>query len=100
MRLLLSATGMENSWWIKDLEFASIMVQKLNLILITSPELAEFRRRLKSLETRVSLSNTFFRDLQLKFLVAGWTGAIYYSISVLVSQCCCRVCALPFGASI
>lgn len=50
---------MENSWWIKDLEFASIMVQKLNLILITSPELAEFRRRLKSLETRVSLSNFF-----------------------------------------
>ena len=29
------------------------MVQKLNMILITSPELAEFRRRLKSLETRV-----------------------------------------------
>lgn len=26
---------------------------KLNMILITSPELAEFRRRLKSLETRV-----------------------------------------------
>jgi hypothetical protein len=39
----------------QDLEFASEMVQKLNLILITSPELAEFRRRLKSLETRVSL---------------------------------------------
>ncbi|EJD01507.1 ARM repeat-containing protein [Fomitiporia mediterranea MF3/22] len=36
----------------EDLEFASIMVQKLNVILITSPELAEFRRRLKSLETR------------------------------------------------
>lgn len=32
------------------------MVQKLNLILITSPELAEFRRRLKSLETRVKQS--------------------------------------------
>jgi Vacuolar protein 14 C-terminal Fig4p binding len=29
------------------------MVQKLNLILITSPELAEFRKRLKTLETRV-----------------------------------------------
>lgn len=29
------------------------MVQKLNMILITSPELADFRRRLKSLETRV-----------------------------------------------
>lgn len=37
----------------QDLEFASVMVQKLNMILITSPELADFRRRLKSLETRV-----------------------------------------------
>ncbi|KAG2013354.1 hypothetical protein CC2G_010275 [Coprinopsis cinerea AmutBmut pab1-1] len=36
----------------EDLEFASVIVQKLNIILITSPELAEFRRRLKSLETR------------------------------------------------
>jgi vacuole morphology and inheritance protein 14 len=40
----------------EDLEFASVMVQKLNIILITSPELAEFRRRLKTLETRVSAS--------------------------------------------
>jgi hypothetical protein len=39
----------------QDLEFASVIVQKLNLILITSPELAEFRKRLKSLETRVSV---------------------------------------------
>ena len=39
----------------EDLEFASVMVQKLNMILITSPELADFRRRLKSLETRVRL---------------------------------------------
>lgn len=38
---------------VKDLAFASNMVQKLNLILITSPELAEFRKRLKTLETRV-----------------------------------------------
>ncbi|THV08261.1 ARM repeat-containing protein [Dendrothele bispora CBS 962.96] len=35
-----------------DLEFASVIVQKLNIILITSPELADFRKRLKSLETR------------------------------------------------
>lgn len=37
----------------EDLEFASSIIQKLNLILITSPELADFRRRLKSLEVRV-----------------------------------------------
>ena len=29
-----------------------MMVVKLNMILITSPELADFRRRLKSLETK------------------------------------------------
>lgn len=42
-----------NSPFLQDLEFASVIVQKLNIILITSPELSEFRRRLKSLETRV-----------------------------------------------
>ncbi|KAM0792832.1 hypothetical protein ACM66B_002598 [Microbotryomycetes sp. NB124-2] len=36
----------------EDLEFASIMVQNLNLIMITSPELSEFRKRLKNLESR------------------------------------------------
>ncbi|KZS98079.1 ARM repeat-containing protein [Sistotremastrum niveocremeum HHB9708] len=36
----------------EDLEFASLIVQKLNIILITSPELVDLRRRLKSLETR------------------------------------------------
>ncbi|KAI5120665.1 hypothetical protein M0805_006954 [Coniferiporia weirii] len=49
----------------EDLEFASVMVQKLNLILITSPELAEFRRRLKSLETRQdgqALFTTLYRS--------------------------------------
>ncbi|KAI0650504.1 ARM repeat-containing protein [Trametes meyenii] len=49
----------------EDLEFASVMVQKLNLILITSPELADFRRRLKSLETRQdgqALFTTLYRS--------------------------------------
>ena len=36
----------------EDLEFASIMVQNLNIILVTSPELADFRKRLRSLETK------------------------------------------------
>lgn len=43
----------------EDLEFASDMVQKLNLILITSPELAESRKRLKTLETRVRTPPSF-----------------------------------------
>lgn len=38
----------------EDVEFASIMVQNLNNNLITAPELAELRKRLRSLETRVS----------------------------------------------
>ncbi|KAH8547463.1 vacuolar protein 14 C-terminal Fig4p binding-domain-containing protein [Umbelopsis sp. PMI_123] len=36
----------------EDLEFASIMVQNLNIILITSSELADLRKRLKNLDTR------------------------------------------------
>jgi len=36
----------------EDVEFASIMVQNLNNNLITAPELADLRRRLRNLETR------------------------------------------------
>ncbi|PWZ03276.1 ARM repeat-containing protein [Testicularia cyperi] len=36
----------------EDLEFASIMVQNLNVILITSPELADFRKKLRNLDSR------------------------------------------------
>lgn len=36
----------------QDVEFASIMVQNLNNNLITAPELAELRKRLRSLESR------------------------------------------------
>jgi vacuole morphology and inheritance protein 14 len=36
----------------EDLEFASVMVTNMNMILITSPELADFRRRLKNLDSR------------------------------------------------
>lgn len=39
----------------QDLEFASMMVVKLNMILITSPELSDFRRRLKHLDSKVRL---------------------------------------------
>ena len=36
----------------EDVEFASIMVQNLNNNLITAPELAELRKRLRNLETK------------------------------------------------
>lgn len=38
----------------EDVEFASIMVQNLNNNLITAPQLAEVRKRLRNLETKVS----------------------------------------------
>ena len=36
----------------EDIEFASIMVQNLNIILITAPELSELRKRLKKFDSR------------------------------------------------
>lgn len=39
----------------EDVEFASIMVQNLNNNLITAPQLAEVRKRLRNLETKVRL---------------------------------------------
>ncbi|GJN87777.1 hypothetical protein Rhopal_000732-T1 [Rhodotorula paludigena] len=36
----------------EDLEFASIMVQNLNLIMITAPELSDFRKRLRTLDSK------------------------------------------------
>lgn len=41
----------------EDVEFASIMVQNLNNILITAPELLDLRKRLRSLDTKVSKSS-------------------------------------------
>jgi len=43
----------------EDVEFASIMVQNLNNNLITAPELAELRKRLRNLETKVSCASFF-----------------------------------------
>ena len=45
----------------EDMEFASIMVQNLNNNLITAPQLAELRKRLRSLETKDG--QTFFVTL-------------------------------------
>ncbi|KAF2402501.1 ARM repeat-containing protein [Trichodelitschia bisporula] len=45
----------------EDIEFASIMVQNLNNNLITAPELADVRKRLRNLETRDG--QTFFVTL-------------------------------------
>ncbi|KAI8836478.1 vacuolar protein 14 C-terminal Fig4p binding-domain-containing protein [Chytriomyces cf. hyalinus JEL632] len=39
----------------EDLEFASLMIQTLNIILVTAPELSDLRRRLKNLDSRDGL---------------------------------------------
>ncbi|CEP12494.1 hypothetical protein [Parasitella parasitica] len=48
----------------EDLEFASIMIQNLNIILITSSELADLRKRLRNLEHRDNqrLFNVLYRS--------------------------------------
>ncbi|KAF2997538.1 hypothetical protein E8E14_005514 [Neopestalotiopsis sp. 37M] len=40
----------------EDVEFASIMVQNLNNNLITAPELADLRKRLRNLETKLEMT--------------------------------------------
>jgi len=45
----------------EDVEFASIMVQNLNNNLITAPELADLRKRLRNLETKVRYSGVWDR---------------------------------------
>ena len=42
----------------EDVEFASIMVQNLNNNLITAPQLGDVRKRLRNLETKVSIPMT------------------------------------------
>ncbi|RCI00210.1 hypothetical protein CU098_002673, partial [Rhizopus stolonifer] len=48
----------------EDLEFASIMIQNLNIILITSSELSDLRKRLRNLELKDNqrLFNTLYRS--------------------------------------
>lgn len=72
----------------EDVEFASIMVQNLNNNLITAPQLAEVRKRLRNLETKVSY---FLEDnstnVASSFLtVTGWSNAVCCFIPLLVLQ--------------
>ncbi|KAF2878137.1 vacuolar protein 14 C-terminal Fig4p binding-domain-containing protein [Massariosphaeria phaeospora] len=47
----------------EDVEFASIMVQNLNNNLITAPELADLRRRLRNLDSKFQDGQSFFVSL-------------------------------------
>lgn len=56
----------------EDIEFASIMVQNLNNNLITAPELADLRKRLRNLETRVITPNSNTFKHMTANIEAGW----------------------------
>lgn len=75
----------------EDVEFASIMVQNLNNNLITAPQLAEVRKRLRNLEARVRGKQHFLLGpytAQRLTITVGWSDAIRRSVPVLVLQCC------------
>lgn len=66
-----------------------MMVVKLNMILITSPELSEFRKRLKSIESKVCENRMHSAEARLISFFdpfsPGWTSAVHFDIQVLVS---------------
>ncbi|KAJ2964699.1 hypothetical protein NQZ79_g485 [Umbelopsis isabellina] len=68
----------------EDLEFASIMVQNLNIILITSSELADLRKRLKNLDTRSTYRDICFQDGQQLFttLYRSWCHSAVATFSL------------------
>jgi hypothetical protein len=84
----------------QDLEFASMMVIKLNMILITSPELADFRRRLKNLETKVSQRTLTNSSMSVNLTLAGWADAVLLLVSLVVSQPGCCLCTLSARPSV
>ncbi|KAE8225142.1 hypothetical protein CF319_g2078 [Tilletia indica] len=73
----------------EDAEFASIMVTNLNIIIITAPELAEFRRRLKSLDTRdgqllfISVYKSWCHNAVATFTLCLLAGAYEHAFNLL-----------------
>lgn len=60
----------------EDIEFASIMVQNLNNNLITAPELADLRKRLRNLETRVITPIVGIFEHATTNTVTGWSDVL------------------------
>ena len=83
----------------EDLEFASIMVQNLNNNLITAPELADLRKRLRNLDTKVK-NETLAVHVSLLILVTGWPDILRYALQILVPQCCGYFLTVPSGTSL
>lgn len=85
----------------EDVEFASIMVQNLNNNLITAPELAELRKRLRNLESKVYLSTYPPLSFQTANRTStGWPDFLCGSVQVVVLQCCGHLLALPTRSSL
>lgn len=59
------------------------MVQRLNVILVTSPELTDFRKRLKNLESRVGFPK-FLSPEHLAYLRIGRASLILGPIPIMV----------------
>ena len=73
------------------------MVQNLNNNLITAPELAELRKRLRNLETKVNFA---IAESKSELTILGWASLLRSIVSSLVSQCCRYVFSLPTGTSL
>lgn len=84
----------------EDLEFASIMVQNLNNNLITAPELAELRKRLRNLETKVSLRWNHQHEYPSLTATVGRPNLFCSPVPVVVLQRRCHVFPVPARASL
>lgn len=99
----------------EDVEFTSIMVQNLNNNLITAPELADLRKRLRNLDSRVRCSRIHWRCATDKWGRTGKRSLLLFSgpgaiMLWLLSHCafwpkltnrpttCCRFCEVWFLA--
>ena len=65
------------------------MVQNLNNNLITAPELADLRKRLRNLESRVR--ERISKSLKLRLISTGWSSFFHSAIQVMVLQRRCNI---------
>jgi vacuole morphology and inheritance protein 14 len=82
----------------EDVEFASIMVQNLNNNLITAPELADLRKRLRNLETKVSPTKPLPGNGTN--VLIGRSNFLRRTVSLVVLQRCGNVFALSACSSV
>jgi vacuole morphology and inheritance protein 14 len=84
----------------QDLEFASFMVQRLNVILTTSPELGDFRKRLRNIESRVRRLAPCCSNQLCSPVILGRASSFHCPIPIMVSQPSGSFLPLSLGASL